>query len=266
MGLQKNVTYNGKEFDGMYGLNTYDYGARHYDAVLCLFPAIDPLCEKYYGVSPYAYCADNPMNAIDKEGKFIIFINGKIGGGSPPAGAAYWNGENSLFVRNAKSFFNDYNTFFSDKDYGYLSTAKGRLNKGYEYAKAHYQEWISKMDEDETFKLVSHSMGGAFSKGIEKYIKEQGREVEYNIMINTFQVDRIKNERNSKTLYIDYQNTNDPVLFWFDLNLGKGKLKNADITIREESNSSTLYIHRSPIDTRDFWKTIKEYINNYLNK
>ena len=65
--------YNGKEFDGMYGLNTYDYGARHYDAALCLFPAMDPLCEKYYNVSPYAYCANNPIILVDPDGKNPIY-------------------------------------------------------------------------------------------------------------------------------------------------------------------------------------------------
>lgn len=69
------------------------------------------------------------------------------------------------------------------------------------------------MKPDEAFNLVSHSMGGAFSKGIEKYLKEMGRKVEYNLMINTYQVDRIHNPKSNETFYIDYQNTNDPVLF-----------------------------------------------------
>ena len=30
---------------------------------------MDPLCEKYYSVSPYAYCANNPVNAFDPDGK-----------------------------------------------------------------------------------------------------------------------------------------------------------------------------------------------------
>ena len=32
---------------------------------------MDPLCEKYYDVSPYAYCAGDPVNAIDPDGKSI---------------------------------------------------------------------------------------------------------------------------------------------------------------------------------------------------
>ena len=73
--------YNGKEFDGMYGLNTYDYGARQHYPILARWDRIDPLCEKYYGVSPYAYCANNPVNKIDPDGKewnYIINEDGSI--------------------------------------------------------------------------------------------------------------------------------------------------------------------------------------------
>ena len=68
--------YNGKELDRMHGLDWYDYGARHYDAALGRWMCMDPLTEKYYDVSPYAYCGNNPVNAIDEEGKKILFVNG----------------------------------------------------------------------------------------------------------------------------------------------------------------------------------------------
>ena len=35
---------------------------------------VDPLVEKYLNISPYAYVANNPINAIDPDGKRIIFI------------------------------------------------------------------------------------------------------------------------------------------------------------------------------------------------
>ena len=53
----------------MYGLNTYDYGARQHYPVLARWDRIDPLCEKYYGVSPYNYCANNPVKFIDPDGR-----------------------------------------------------------------------------------------------------------------------------------------------------------------------------------------------------
>jgi RHS repeat-associated protein len=63
--------YNGKELDRMHGLNTYDYGARQYDPTLCRWDRMDRRCEKYYNVSPYSYCANNPVNATDPNGDTI---------------------------------------------------------------------------------------------------------------------------------------------------------------------------------------------------
>ena len=61
--------YKRLELDLMHGLNLYDYGARLYDPLIGQFTSIDPLCEKYYSVSPYAYCAGNPVNRIDPDGR-----------------------------------------------------------------------------------------------------------------------------------------------------------------------------------------------------
>ena len=61
--------YNGKELDLMHGLNTYDYGARQHDPILARWDRIDPLCEKYYSTSPYAYCENDPVNTVDPDGR-----------------------------------------------------------------------------------------------------------------------------------------------------------------------------------------------------
>ena len=63
--------YGGKELDRMHGLDLYDYSARQYDPALCQFTSMDPLCEKYYHISPYAYCAGNPVRYVDTKGKAI---------------------------------------------------------------------------------------------------------------------------------------------------------------------------------------------------
>ena len=61
--------YNGKEFDQMHGLNTYDYGARQYNPVTGRWDRMDQLAEDNTNVSPYMYCAGNPVNLIDPDGR-----------------------------------------------------------------------------------------------------------------------------------------------------------------------------------------------------
>jgi RHS repeat-associated protein len=66
---EQQFKYNGKEYDPMHGLNEYDYGARQYDPAIGKFTTMDPLCEKYYHISPYAYCGGNPVVFFDPNGE-----------------------------------------------------------------------------------------------------------------------------------------------------------------------------------------------------
>ena len=52
----------------MHGMDRYDYGARQYDPTLGMFTSMDPFCEKYYHLSPYAYCGNDPVNFVDPTG------------------------------------------------------------------------------------------------------------------------------------------------------------------------------------------------------
>ena len=65
--------FGGKELDMMNGLNQYDYSARYYDPAIARFTTMDPMAEKYPDTSPYVYCGNNPVNAVDPTGKTIIF-------------------------------------------------------------------------------------------------------------------------------------------------------------------------------------------------
>lgn len=64
-GATQPYKYNGKELYRMHGLDLFDYGARHYDAALGRWFAVDPMAERYYSISPYVYAANNPMHLID---------------------------------------------------------------------------------------------------------------------------------------------------------------------------------------------------------
>lgn len=46
-----------------------------------MFTTIDPLCEKYYHLSPYSYCGGNPVNAIDPDGMDIYMLFYTTGNG-----------------------------------------------------------------------------------------------------------------------------------------------------------------------------------------
>ncbi len=69
--------YNGKELDRMHGLDLFDYGARHYDAAIGRWLTIDPMSEEYYSISTYAYCGNNPVNAIDPTGMSYDWVEDK---------------------------------------------------------------------------------------------------------------------------------------------------------------------------------------------
>ena len=67
--------YNGKELDRNDGLDWYDYGARHYDAMIGRWHTVDPSAAKYYRWDPYVYCKNSPVNRIDLDGKDDYTIN-----------------------------------------------------------------------------------------------------------------------------------------------------------------------------------------------
>ena len=63
--------YGGKELDRANGLDMYDFHARHYDPIVPHFITMDELCEKYPSISPYAYCAGNPIRYVDPTGMVV---------------------------------------------------------------------------------------------------------------------------------------------------------------------------------------------------
>jgi hypothetical protein len=61
---------------------------------ICRFLTPDPLAEKYYHISPYAYCANNPVKYIDPDGRdFYVAFHGE--------------GSRELFERIYNEAFND---------------------------------------------------------------------------------------------------------------------------------------------------------------
>jgi len=54
----------------------YDYGFRYYDPQIGRFTTSDPMAFKYSALSPYCYVANNPIKAIDPDGREIVIVGG----------------------------------------------------------------------------------------------------------------------------------------------------------------------------------------------
>ena len=60
--------FGGKESLEPVSLDMLDFGARFYDPRIARWNTQDPLAEKYFSLSPYNYCAGNPITLVDPTG------------------------------------------------------------------------------------------------------------------------------------------------------------------------------------------------------
>lgn len=56
------------EFSDGSGLEWYDYGMREYDQQIGRFFRVDPISEKFYELSAYQYCSNDPIKNVDMDG------------------------------------------------------------------------------------------------------------------------------------------------------------------------------------------------------
>ena len=59
-------TFSAKERDTETGLSYF--GARYYSSDLSVWLSVDPMSDEYPSLSPYVYCADNPVKLMDPNG------------------------------------------------------------------------------------------------------------------------------------------------------------------------------------------------------
>ncbi len=62
-------TFSAKEKDSETGLSYF--GSRYYSSDLSIWLSVDPMARKYPSLSPYVYCADNPVKLVDPDGEEI---------------------------------------------------------------------------------------------------------------------------------------------------------------------------------------------------
>ena len=58
------------------GMNTYDNTARFHYPLIPLFDTPDPCLDKYPDLSPYSHCAGNPLRYVDRNGEWLVGIDG----------------------------------------------------------------------------------------------------------------------------------------------------------------------------------------------
>ena len=68
--IDSTISFTGKEQDEETGYSYF--GARYYDAdLLTSWLSVDPKADKYPSMSPYNYCASNPVKLLDLDGREI---------------------------------------------------------------------------------------------------------------------------------------------------------------------------------------------------
>ncbi len=76
MWYKERFTFSGKERDAETGLHYF--GFRYLNSMLSIWTGVDPLSDKYPSMSPYAYCGNNPVGAVDLRGDSITTVSGGI--------------------------------------------------------------------------------------------------------------------------------------------------------------------------------------------
>lgn len=188
--------YTGHERDSESGL-VYA-GARFYDPEIGRWNRPDPRADEYPGWSPYNYTLNNPVNGFDPDGNYVVFINGwytQYYTHFMPA-TIYWKGfDNGIMDRFPGeghhyvdgSMGGVFNTMTINQSWTNLSS-KNRFEYGYRKGLAEAAYVRSKLQtEDESVKIVSHSMGGAFGIGYAVALASEGLNIEFHLAIAPYQ-------------------------------------------------------------------------------
>jgi RHS repeat-associated protein len=220
-------TYNGKEEQGDLGL--LDYGARLYDPSIGRWNGVDGFAEKYFDQSTFTYVHNTPINAVDPDGRLVIFVNGQH---DNTPGEVYWGRDAGYFNEAVMNRLKDHNDIYYDgaiggwantnrvdmHSYGtplgtFVSMSAHRPNNqfaedryrvGFNTGKQDAEKIISKLARDshgnitETIKIITHSMGGVFGSGllagIKAYLKKHPdleKQVRFNLVahFDSYQAD-----------------------------------------------------------------------------
>ena len=218
--------FNAKENDNeVKGLgNSVDFGDRIYDPRKGGWSSIDKKVDQYPSVNPYCFALNTPIQAIDPNGKLVIFINGMHDGTG--GRREYWEGIDKRIMAKMGDFKSMYfdgaiggasNTkksaldgfknscFFGGLGVGIYTAALNvsfasnvnynvRMKAGEKMGKEKAAEIFANLKDGETIKIVAHSMGTAYSRGFVKALNDYQNNnkqyenvvIEYELDINSF--------------------------------------------------------------------------------
>ena len=96
-------TFSAKERDSETGLSYF--GSRYYSSDLSIWLSVDPQASKYPSLSPYVYCADNPVRCVDPDGEEIEIITETDA-----------NGKKTITINFTAKIINKSSHTYSDKE------------------------------------------------------------------------------------------------------------------------------------------------------
>ena len=89
----RRCSFTGKEKDSETGFGYF--GARYMDhELMTMWLSVDPMSDKYPSISPYAYCAWNPVKLVDPDGKEVSTHTDEFG----KVIAVYDDGDNGVYM------------------------------------------------------------------------------------------------------------------------------------------------------------------------
>ena len=226
--------YNGKELDRVAGLNTYDYGARQYFSALPMWDRMDPMCEKYYNVSPYTYCFNNPLVFVDLWGMLIGDYYDEKGNFIGNDGID----DNEIYaLRTTKTYFDSYS---EDNQIAKVTSISKKQ------AKAAISE-IRNHSGDESYD---------FSNARKSFVRLDGTRETRNKVMSYIKDDGTGGRKpdNNREYAINYE-INDSQIMYSQIGIDGTPFGKTNISIMTGNSDSAIFIHSHPSGTNgnSYW-------------